>query len=142
MDIWDNCCMREEDSSAKINMMLDGQNLIMYFTKDNQLYGCSEESRLTFARMKHPNKDDANLKEARFGAINLYDALTGKITENLFSKKDLKGLKIVSKDKCESLLIKKMNGKKTKPKPVMIVSSDADQEDDRRPLRSEKQRGK
>jgi len=127
--------MHEDDNSSKISMLLDGHNMIMFFTKEGQLYGCPEESRLTFARMKHPNKDDSSLKDARFAAINLYDALTGKVTENLFEKKDLKKLKIISKEKCESMLMKKMKGKKNSP--VVVMANDADQEDDRRPLRSE-----
>src|ERR1700753_1289691 len=90
MDIWDNFCLYEDDHSSKIKMLLDGQNLIMFFTKDSQLYGCPEESRLTYARIRHPNKEDSDLTNARFAAINLYDALIDKVTENLFTKKDIK----------------------------------------------------
>ena len=132
MDIWDNCCMFEADVSPKINMLLDGQNFIMFFTKEGQLYGCTEDGRLTFARMKHPDKDEPSMKDAHFSAINLYDALQGKVTENLFEKKDMKKMKLVSKAKCESLLSKKMKGKKANP--IVVVSSD---KDDRRPLKSE-----
>jgi hypothetical protein len=137
MDIWDNHCMAEDDSSSKIKMLLDGQNLIMFFTKDNVVYGCPEESRLTFARIKHPNKDDADLAEARFGAINLYDALVGKATQVLFTKKDMKKIKIISQEKCASMLGKKLKKIGSKAKPAKIHDLDADQEDDRRPLRQE-----
>lgn len=136
MDIWDNY-LAEDDASSKIKMLLDGQNLIMFFTKEGIVYGCPEESRLTFARIKHPNKEDADLDEARFGAINLFDALMGKATQVLFNKKDMKKIKIISQEKCASLLEKqlKKNGKKVKP--AHIHDLDNDQEDDRRPLRRE-----
>ena len=138
MDIWDNCCMNEgDDATAKIKMLLDGQNLIMFFLKDKIVYGCSEESRLTFARIKHPNKEDSDLTDARFAAINLFDALRGQTTENLFTKKDMKKIKILTQEKCASLLKKELGKKGKKPKDAYIHDMDADQEDDRRPLRKE-----
>jgi len=136
MDIWDNY-LAEDDASSKIKMLLDGQNLIMFFTKDKVVYGCPEESRLTFARIKHPNKDDADLAEARFAAINLYDALLGKATQALFTKKDMKKIKIISQEKCASMLEKHLKKNSKKIKPANIHDMDADQEDDRRPLRRE-----
>lgn len=137
MDIWDNVCMVEDNSSSKIKMLLDGQNLIMFFTKENIAYGCSEESRLTFARIKHPNPEDADLDEARFAAINLFDALIGKVTENLFTKKDMKKIKIISQEKCAKLLEKELKKKGKKAKTPRVPDTDDDQEDDRRPLRRE-----
>lgn len=135
MDLWDNCAMNEDDTTGKVKMLLDGQNLIMFFVKDGILYGCSEESRLTFARIKHPNDEDADLSEARFAAINLFDALVGKSTENLFTKKDMKKIKIVNQPKAQAMLEKKLKGKKAKP--PADIGIDRDQEDDRRPLRQE-----
>ncbi len=137
MDVWDNFCMNEDGTDSKIKMLLDGQNLIMFFVKDGIAYGCPEESRLTFARIKHPNKEDADLDAARFAAINLFDALIGKTTENLFTKKDMHKIKIISQEKCAKMLGKevKKNGKKSKT--AKIPNIDNDQEDDRRPLRRE-----
>lgn len=135
MDLWDNV-LAEDAPSPKIRMLLDGQNLIMFFTKEGEVYGCPEESRLTFARIKHPNPEDSDLDMARFSALNLYDALVGKSTENLFTKKDMKKIKIISEKKCAALLekrLKKVGGKK----PTKVPNMDRDQEDDRRPLRKE-----
>lgn len=138
MDLWDNQCMVEEDTSPKIKMLLDGQNLIMFFVKDGIAYGCPEESRITYARIRHPNKEDSDLAEARFAAINLFDALVGKVTENLFTKKDMKKIKIVTQEKCTAMLEKELKKKGKKPHPKSSIHKiEKDQEDDRRPLRKE-----
>ena len=142
MTIWDNwmareAFLREENASSKIKMLIDGQNFIMFFIKDGVVYGCPEESRLTFARIKHPNKEDSDLDDARFTAINLFDALIGKVTENLFTKKDIKKIKVISQEKCASLLEKELKKKGKKVKTPKIPDIGDEQEDDRRPLRRE-----
>ena len=132
MDIWDNCCFTE-DAKSKVKMLLDGNDLLMFFIKDGQLFGCPEESRMTFARIKHPNKEDpSDLKDARFIAASLYDALKGVQTRNMFGKKDMKSLKIISQEKAEKLLMKKAAGKKAKPAKVQV-----DQEENGQPLQQE-----
>ena len=141
MTTWDYWLLKErflneENPSRKIDMLLDGQNLIMFFLKDKIVYGCPEESRMTFAKIKRPNKEDTDLDQARFAAINLYDALLGKTTENLFTKKDIKKIEIIEQNKCAKLLKKFLSKHKTSSE-TKVKNISHKQEDDRRPLRKE-----
>lgn len=95
----------EED---KVKMLLDGQNILFFFLKDNIPYGGPEESRLIFAKIKNPAEDKKWAKEASFIAINLADALQGKKTQAIFSQKDIKNIKIISRENVEEILAKKL----------------------------------
>jgi hypothetical protein len=89
-----------------------------FFQKDDGLrkvYGAPEESRLVFARMKDPEDNDEEwAKEATFVGYEMKQALAGKEVARLFSIKDLKKLKVISKEKATKLLSsKKKPAKKT-----------------------------
>ena len=106
MTTWDNY-LAEEEKANKAKMAIDGSNLILFFKKNGTLYGAPEESRLTFAKLKNPSKDDEDmLDDANFLAINLLDALDGQTTQHLFGLKDLSDIKVIDRDKCEKLLLK------------------------------------
>jgi hypothetical protein len=103
MDLWDNV----KDKFNKKCLMEDNE-LMFFFKKDNVLYGASENSRLTFARMKNPEKEDKNwVKDATFSAYNLEEE---KPNETVFGKKDLEEIKVIDQEKAEKELNKK--GKK------------------------------
>ena len=50
MDQWD-----EHLKLEKIKDIIDG-NLVLFFSKDDEFFGCPEESRLVFAKIKNPEE--------------------------------------------------------------------------------------
>jgi hypothetical protein len=103
LDKWDEI----KDSFHKKCLMEDN-DLVFFFKKDKVLYGASENSRLTFARMKNPEKEEKQWsKEATFSAYNLEQE---KPNEIVFGSKDLKSIEVVDQEKVEKELDKK--GKK------------------------------
>lgn len=99
---------QENKDNQKIKNLLDGQNLIMFFTKNNKLFGAPEESRIVFAKMKNPEGDedmpDNWEEEANFMAYDLINALTGQNKESIFTAKDLPLIKILDRDQMEKQL--------------------------------------
>ena len=96
MDSWDAYCC-EADGIEKVT---EDENICFYFEKDNAIYGSTEEGRLIFAKMKHPDKEDGKawLKDASFTAMDLTKAVKGEKTQKLFYVKDVKTIKVVSKE--------------------------------------------
>ena len=92
------------------NILKEENNLVFFFKKDKTLYGAPESSRLTFARMKNPEDDDADWsKEATFSAYDL-EKSSDKPSKNLFGSKDLEKIQVIDQEKAEKELAKK--GKK------------------------------
>lgn len=100
---------KDDQKRNKIKSLLDGQNLIMFFTKDNKLFGAPEESRIVFAKMMNPKGDEDmpdNWEDAaNFMAFDLMNALAGQNTGNIFSAKDLPLIKVLDRDKMEKKLL-------------------------------------
>lgn len=88
----------ESESKKSI---LNNAELIMFFIKDDIPYGCKEEDRLSFARMRNPDKSISpeELKFSTFTALNLKDLINGKETLNLFGLKDFPKINIVDQEK-------------------------------------------
>lgn len=108
MDIWDEN-LDKEDKKNQIRRLVDGENLILFFKKDGDVFGAPEESRVVFARMKNPDDGETPegwLDDANFIAVNLAKAMQGDKTTHMFSNKDLKSIKVVDKDSVEGLLMK------------------------------------
>jgi hypothetical protein len=104
--------MENEEVKKQIELLMDGQSLIFFFKKDNDIYGSGEDGRLTFARMKNPTEDGKDWKkEANFMAINLSRTLKGEKVHNIFASKDLNKIKVLDKDDALSELAKKARGK-------------------------------
>ena len=115
LDRWD-----ESEEKLKIKVLLEENGLVFFFKKDKQIYGATENNRLTFARMKNPDKEDKEwAKEASFTAINLENK---ELSKNIFNKKDLEQIEIIDQEKAEKTLQKK--GKK------MPSISDSDEQMD------------
>lgn len=108
MDLWDEA-VEQEKHADQIHAMIDGNGLIVFFYKDGEVFGAPEEGRLVFAKMKQPDEDTNSdwVKEASFTAFRLKDALEGREVASLFQKKDLKTLKVISREKAVHLLSKK-----------------------------------
>lgn len=105
---------REFIENQDIDNILNSSSLVLFFTKDGDIFGAPEESRVVFARMKNP--DDAKWqKEASFVALNLFKTLLGEPTKSVFGANDLKSLKVIDRDKAvHSIKIKLPKGKTVK----------------------------
>lgn len=103
-DLWEKHLQGQHQSQIK--NLLAGNDLILFFIKDSDVFGAGEDSRVTFARMKNPTEDDGDdwAKEATFGAFNLTRALHGNATRSVFSEKDLKSLRVIDVAEAEKLL--------------------------------------
>lgn len=101
--------MDKWDEAAKLFKESD---LCLFFRKDGSLYGTTETGRITYARMKNPeSKEDENWgKEATFAAYDLEKSADGKKSMSVFSKSDIKSMKMMTQDEVEKELEKK--GKK------------------------------
>jgi hypothetical protein len=120
MDLWDEATA-EDDQRQKLRNLIDSQELILFFRHKGDIFGAPEDSRIVFAKLKHPDEDTPEewAEEASFTAINLSRALTGDKVESVFSQKDLDAIGVVSPDAVENLtLAPKKKAKKDKgPKP-------------------------
>lgn len=124
-----NLWLEAEQKDAKIGKvqaMLDANNFLLFFKKDNSLYAAPEESRVTFARMKHPDPEDkAHQKEASFLAVDLDKALEGEKAERIFNFKDIKDIQVIERDKIEKMLAKRMSDP-TKVKDNLLDDEEKD----------------
>ena len=98
MDKWDTF-KENEDKEDKLRSLINSNELIMFFKKGDSMFGCPENGRIAFARMK--SEDDV---EANFIALNLS---SDEPARHVIQSKDLDNLKIVDIDK----VIKKIVGK-------------------------------
>lgn len=114
MTIW-----LEDDDANQIKTLLDGQDFVMFFKKDKYVYGASEDGRLVFAKMKHPDEEVNKdwLKEATFMAVNLTKALDGDKVHSIFTKADLKKIKVIDREVAEKTLISQI-GKTVKANEI------------------------
>lgn len=106
MSLWDETVLQEKQDI--IRNALDESDLVLFFTKNNEVFGAPEESRLVFARMKNPDSDTPKGwgSEANFKALNLENALKGYKTETVIGINDLKKIKIIDKDDALKALCK------------------------------------
>jgi hypothetical protein len=92
----------------EVDKILDDDELCMYFTMGDDIFGAPEESRLIFAKVKDPKDEDrGSLKDAMFGAIDLLRSMAGEKTARLFSMKDVPKIKVIDKKELASLLRRK-----------------------------------
>lgn len=105
-----------EDIENRVNTLLDNQDFIFFFKKENDLYGANEGARMVFAKLKEKtnNKEDPKnwKKEASFMATNLTKAIQGENSKSVFSKKDIKKIKTMDRDNVFKELIKKAKKEK------------------------------
>ena len=93
MDIWD-----VQLHEKSIDDFIDKNQLLLFFTKDDECFGAPEPSRLVFAKLKSDDCDEDWKNEASFLAMNLKDAMNGNKKEHVFSNKDLDLIKILDKE--------------------------------------------
>ena len=90
----------DNNLDSKIIALLDSDEYTLYFKKDGEIFGSTEDGRVTFAKIKHPDpelpfhwKDEAN-----FSATNLSKAIHGEKSQHLFGKKDIGKIEIIDKE--------------------------------------------
>lgn len=82
-----NNFLEDENKENRLRSLIDANGLIMFFKKDKEMFGCPENGRIAFARMK--SEDD---KEANFVALKLS---SDEPARHIIQSKDLDNLKIV-----------------------------------------------
>jgi hypothetical protein len=110
LDTWEIYLEKESQETElrnKIELLLSGQPFVMFFKKGKEIYGATEEGRLTYAKLKSKEEGKGWNKEANFLAINLTKALEGHKVHNMFSFKDIKEIQIMDKEEVEKLLTEK-----------------------------------
>lgn len=123
LDTWKETS-HEIQTHNQINMLLDGQNLVMFFTYNNAIYGLQEPSRVTFARMIKPDSEvsDQWRKEANFVGINLSSIIkSGKPSQHMFYFKDLNSIKIIDKSNASEHLTKELIQKVQSTNPMVMI---------------------
>jgi hypothetical protein len=98
---------QEQETDNQVEMLMAGQPFVMFFQKGKDIYGATEEGRLTFAKMKGDEEDEEWKKEANFLGINLNKALEGIKVHNMFSVGDLEKIKVLDRDVAKQKLLDK-----------------------------------
>jgi len=97
----------DDQQKKKLKMMLDSGSLIFFFNYQNEVFGASEGSRVTFAKMKDPDDEDHTpgwMREANFMATNLTKLGQGQQSQMVFNEKDLKAIDVLSKEEAYDAL--------------------------------------
>lgn len=133
MDLWDDYLLEEEDQES-FKHFLDMQGLILFFKKDGDFFGAGEDSRVVFARLKHPDDDSSKgwEDEASFTATNLSKMVNGEPSTHVFSKSDIKKIRIVDRDDVVKQLSDKASASGTRLGAIKIIKfsrHDPDQSD-------------
>lgn len=104
LDLWDHN-LQIMEAESDVNDVLDKHGMILFFKKDDDLFGAPEESRLIFAKLKSDDEDDPMnpgfRDEARFMGINLLKSIYGdpeESIERMFSLKDLPKIVVCDRD--------------------------------------------
>ena len=117
MDDWDQHLIEAEIDSRIED--LTGP-FVFFFKKGKELFGAGEDSRVVFAKIKHPDDELPSgwKDEANFSANNLNKAIIGQTAQHIFGKKDLKSIKILDKEAVSKTLQKEIEklGDKAFPK--------------------------
>ena len=90
------------EEESKIDDLLDSGEYILFFIYNNKTFGTTEDSRIAYSLMVHPDElDDIQY----FVADCLSDLVKGNKTKpKIFSKKDIKNIKIISREEtCRKL---------------------------------------
>lgn len=99
IELWDK--FRENKLSAFLN---SHEELIFFFKQGKEYFAATEDGRMIFAKLKNPDEDTPKqwLEEASFLAFNL--GKDGAVSQRIFYKKDISGLKVVDKEEVEEKL--------------------------------------
>jgi hypothetical protein len=100
----------KEYEDGKFRAVCDANDLVLFFIKDKIIYASPEDGRLAFARMKSGEEDTT------FIGFDMEKAMKGIKSMSVFGKKDIKKIKVISKEEAEEKL----------PKPTKTTKLDGD----------------
>lgn len=105
LSIWEQRI--EDENKSKILKFINSEDLTFFFQFEDEYYAASEDSRLTFAKLKVPDEDyhPSWDEEASFLAFNVTRGIKeDNVPKKLFYKKDLKDIKVLNKEDIEKIL--------------------------------------
>ena len=119
--------LEEERVRKAIECLLDNHDFVMFFKKGDDVFGCGEDGRVTFAKIKHPDEECPSgwEKDANFSALNLNKAVLGDPVQHIFTYKDK--IKIIDRDEAYKILEKvseKLGNKAFPPKHPQFTTVD------------------
>lgn len=103
---------KEDDIFVKTKMLVDGHDFLFFFSCRGNIYGANETARAVFSVMKNP-MDEPGYEEMSFSAANLTKAMNNDPKEEIFIYKDIKNIKVLSKEVARHLLMKKSKNSKS-----------------------------
>jgi hypothetical protein len=109
MDKWDLVC-EEREQISKVHQLLDRTGeFVFFFEFEKSVYGAPEDSRIVFAKLKHPDEDMVGKakEEANFIAVNLDKIIEGQGTQRIFGIKDVGKIHVIDKETAAEKLGKK-----------------------------------
>lgn len=109
----DQCdeAMDTMDLMSQIRSAIDGHGLCFFFVKDGSVFGGPEDSRMSFARMKHPDPEEGT-EDGDFMGLSLDDILGGQMSQRIFNRGDIDDLQIIDQDAAADHVTKKHKAKK------------------------------
>jgi hypothetical protein len=98
----------DEDAQGRVDALIDNSGHILFFKKDDNIFGATEDSRVIFAKMKNPDDEtpDGWADEASFSADNLNKKIRGEPGQHVFCKEDLKKMEIIDREEAVKSLKK------------------------------------
>lgn len=111
IDAWDEYC-DASNKSNQINMLVDGENFVMFFNYEGDVFGATEPNRVVFARMRQPDDGETPpqwVQDANFMAINLSKTLTGSPAQQMFKIKDIEQIEVIpDREQVSAILTKQI----------------------------------
>lgn len=100
--------VKKQELENRLRSLVSENGILLFFEFDKEVFGCGEDGRVMFARIKSPNPGEvkAFADEASFVAVNLSRLAKGEVTKSLFKKKDMNKIKVVSEDEAVQKLVK------------------------------------
>lgn len=104
MSVWENSV--QNDNKIKIKKLIR-EELSFFFKFEDEFYGCPEDGRLVFAKLKVPDEDyhPSWDEDAAIMALNITRGIKeDHIPKRLFYKKDIKKMNVVDISEIEKIL--------------------------------------
>lgn len=111
IDAWDEYC-ENSNKMNQINMIVDGENFVMFFLSEGDIFAATEPNRVVFARMRQPDDGETPpqwVEDANFMAVNLTKTVLGSPTQQMFKFKDIDQIEVIpDKEKVKAILVQQL----------------------------------
>jgi len=105
MDKWDTY-LENEEKENELRNLINSNGLVMFFQKNDSVFGCPEEGRIVFAKMK----SEEGMDDANFMTLNL---TSDEPSRYVMQNKDLDDIKVIDLEDVIKKLIKNKKKKKS-----------------------------